>query len=302
MGLVFQIDYDFDDAAHNRLLGLDPEREAVYAQVTVWPERRGGTLPYSVPDLSPERFGPVAPASGLSARHDVVYAEIQQIQRASLVFRPAQVPTKEALQVTATLPPTWRTLPPHVRQARELAYDEAVVQRRSKRNFVDHALPEQAVVNLLHLACDTLRPAEAGPQPSNGGLQVGFLSGSVTGLAPGMYLLDSTERKIGCWRTGLLTPPMATVCLDQHWLKNAGLHFLLMVNLEALDRFWGGRGYRYAMLEAGRLGQSLYLGATALGLGCCGIGALYDDEARRLLDLTPDSALVYLVAVGPVRG
>jgi nitroreductase len=55
------------------------------------------------------------------------------------------------------------------------------------------------------------------------------------------------------------------------------------------------------MLTAGRLGERLYLAATALGLGCCGIGAFYDFEAVELLDLKKESRLLYLVAVGPVK-
>jgi len=94
---------------------------------------------------------------------------------------------------------------------------------------------------------------------------------------------------------------MTPACLDQNWLANAAVHFVFMANLQRLDRLYGGRGYRYAMLNAGRLGQLIYLGATALGLGCCGIGALYDHEAQKILGLNVDSALLYLVAAGPVK-
>ena len=55
------------------------------------------------------------------------------------------------------------------------------------------------------------------------------------------------------------------------------------------------------MMDAGILGQRLYLGSTALGLGCCGIGAFYVHEARSLLDLNDDSYLLYLVAVGRIK-
>ena len=55
------------------------------------------------------------------------------------------------------------------------------------------------------------------------------------------------------------------------------------------------------MLEAGRLGKAIYLGATSLGLGSCGIGALYDWEARELLGLNNESFLLYLVAAGLVK-
>ena len=55
------------------------------------------------------------------------------------------------------------------------------------------------------------------------------------------------------------------------------------------------------MLTAGRLGQRLYVAAEAMGLGCCGIGALYDSEAMEMLGLNQTSRLLYLVAVGNVK-
>jgi nitroreductase len=85
------------------------------------------------------------------------------------------------------------------------------------------------------------------------------------------------------------------------WLKNAALHLVFMTDLAALGRAWGPRGYRYAMIEAGRLGQQAYLAATALGWGACGIGAIYDREAAELLDMTVDGALLYLVGAGPFK-
>jgi nitroreductase len=38
-----------------------------------------------------------------------------------------------------------------------------------------------------------------------------------------------------------------------------------------------------------------------MGLGCCGIGALYDGEAAEMLELNQSSRLLYLVAVGNVK-
>jgi nitroreductase len=55
------------------------------------------------------------------------------------------------------------------------------------------------------------------------------------------------------------------------------------------------------MLDAGRLGERIYLSATAMGLGCCGIGAFYDAEASQLLSLNDSSHLLYLVAVGIIN-
>jgi nitroreductase len=54
-------------------------------------------------------------------------------------------------------------------------------------------------------------------------------------------------------------------------------------------------------MESGRIAQRIYLAATGLGLGCCGVGALYDEEAQALFDLNPDSALFYVVAAGRIK-
>jgi nitroreductase len=94
---------------------------------------------------------------------------------------------------------------------------------------------------------------------------------------------------------------MTHICLDQDWLANAAFHFIFLANLDALDHTWGPRGYRYAMMTAGRLGHRIYVAATALGLGCCGVGAYYDGEAATLLELNDSSRMLYLVAVGPIK-
>jgi nitroreductase len=49
------------------------------------------------------------------------------------------------------------------------------------------------------------------------------------------------------------------------------------------------------------MGQAFYLSTTALGIGCCGIGAFYDDEAARRFCLRANASLLYLLAAGPVR-
>ena len=51
--------------------------------------------------------------------------------------------------------------------------------------------------------------------------------------------------------------------------------------------------------EAGAIGHRLYLAAEALGLAATGIGAFYDDEVHRYLNLTPGQGqVVYHFAIG----
>jgi SagB-type dehydrogenase family enzyme len=53
------------------------------------------------------------------------------------------------------------------------------------------------------------------------------------------------------------------------------------------------------MLEAGHLGQNLYLTATALGLAPCGVGAYFDDDFNRIVGVDGEEELtVYVMCVG----
>ncbi|MFO7459438.1 MAG: nitroreductase family protein, partial [Desulfatiglandales bacterium] len=174
-------------------------------------------------------------------------------------------------------------------------YPDCVFMRRSSRNFVKQLVSKEHMEGLLQAMC----ASEQGKYDES--LAAGFLSGRVEGMGKGFYLLDRNRKVAGMVAQGAYVEPMARICLDQDWLANAGVHLLLLADLEVLDRTWGPRGYRYAMMTAGRLGQRLYLAASAMGLGCCGIGAFYDQEARELLGLSETSRLLYLVAVGEVK-
>jgi SagB-type dehydrogenase family enzyme len=64
-------------------------------------------------------------------------------------------------------------------------------------------------------------------------------------------------------------------------------------------RAHSNRGYRYVHFEAGATGHRLYLAAEALGLAATGIGAFYDEEVHRYLNLTPkEGQVVYHFAIG----
>ena len=52
-------------------------------------------------------------------------------------------------------------------------------------------------------------------------------------------------------------------------------------------------------MDAAHICQNFYLACEDLGLGCCGIGAFFDDEMDDLLGLDSENeATVYLAAVG----
>lgn len=296
--MPWKLHYDFDDEGATRLLGLDGTREVVLAAVRV-PGKKGDLVGVaaSEPPLLPDR---VREASRVS-RREVDYPIILDMHRAGIGISGDIAASPDMPKALGLSPSAWETLDPVSSRPEKGSFRETVLRRRSRRNFVKNPLERDAMSALLETLC-VQTPAACVPELNQEiSLGTGFLMGDEGPLAPGFYLLDPGRPAFGPIAPGLYLEKMAHICLDQAWLRNACVHFLLLADLEGLDRRWGGRGYRYAMMTAGRLGQRLYLAATALGLGCCGIGAFYDGEAVDLLDLKGGKRLLYLVAVGQVK-
>ena len=76
--------------------------------------------------------------------------------------------------------------------------------------------------------------------------------------------------------------------LGQDLAGNACVAFSMIGDLERAVRAHGDRGYRYVHFEAGAIGHRLYLAAEALGLGATGIGAFFDEDVHRYLNLAPE--------------
>jgi SagB-type dehydrogenase family enzyme len=91
----------------------------------------------------------------------------------------------------------------------------------------------------------------------------------------------------------------AGLSLGQELAGNACVAFSMIGDLERAARSHGNRGYRYVHFEAGAIGHRLYLAAEAVGLGATGIGAFYDEEVNRYLDVAPEQRqVVYHFAIG----
>ena len=282
-GLPARLDYDFNDAAINSFLCLDQTREACLAQV----HALGCSPATPVYDTGPPESDNL-PDFSRSAVRSSTPPEILTVHQACSA--PGCKPTSREVphdQDTTRLPD------PVI-----LASTSSTIQRRrSRRNFVSRPASARDLVDILSLAC---RDIDAGP-PCADAVQIGFLANADSGLTPGYHLLHRGICSTTLVRPGTFMNRAAHICLDQGWLENAAIHLVLSANLEALEKDCGPRAYRYAHLEAGRIGQRTYLAATAKNLGVCGIGAFFDNEATTLLSLPQGHALLYLVAFGPVR-
>lgn len=296
LGLSFVLSYDFDDSLVNRLLGLDETKEVALAMVHLSSEAGGAPPVKQGAPALPEAFHKASVVS----RNEIDYPTVREMHQAGISSFAPGAPMPRMVRELGLLPDAWHPIPEPAQPPEAMDYPEALFRRRSKRNFIPRPIPRDSLHGLLRtqLATDQEDVERAA---YHSGLCTGFIVGNAEGMDPGFYLLDPEARAAGPVTSGTFTQKMAHICLDQQWLSNAGIHFLYMTNIHTLEQAWGPRGYRYAMLHAGRLGQRLYVAATAMGLGCCGIGALYDGEAAALLGLNKASKLLYLVAVGQIK-
>ena len=291
LDLPCHVSYDFDDSAVNTLLGVDGGREACLAVVII----PGGAARDETGNSHFEGLSH-ADASRVSPREEIP-AAIQRIHEASCHIVGAKGRQCDILPECGVRPQQWQ--PIHLKDPfpEKMNFSQAVMTRRSRRNFVSRFLDRQELQALMQTIW---MPDDGHFQPFHF-IVTGMIVGSCEGLDSGQYWINPLTHSIGQVRPGVLSADMAAIALNQQWMASACLQFFFVAPLFVIETLWGPRAYRYAMISAGRLAHRIYLGATALGLGCCGIGAFYDQEASALLGLNHLSDLLYMVAAGPIK-
>jgi len=186
---------------------------------------------------------------------------------------------------------------------------DVIARRRSERAFVAAPL-SRAELGLLVFATQGITAVWQGyalrAAPSAGALypiETYLVINRVTDVASGIYHLNIQRACLEQLRPGSFGRELSAAALGQTMAEHCGAVFIWTA-LPARSMWkYRERAYRYLYLDAGHMGENLYLAATALGLGCCTIGAFFDDEVNALvgIDGMAETAL-YLGAVGRVQG
>jgi len=96
-----------------------------------------------------------------------------------------------------------------------------------------------------------------------------------------------------------VTPALCKAALDQTMVMESAVVFIWTAVVARSKWKYGERAYRYIYMDAGHIGQNLYLAAVALGLGCCTIGAFFDDEVNEILNVDgTEETAVYMGIAG----
>jgi SagB-type dehydrogenase family enzyme len=124
----------------------------------------------------------------------------------------------------------------------------------------------------------------------------------VNELNAGLYHFDIKENQLILLKEGNFGRDLSQAGLGQEMLEEASCIFIWTAIVARSRWKYRERAYRYIYMDAGHIGQNLYLAATALNLGCCTVGAFYDEELDQLIGIEgPEEISIYLGAVGRIR-
>lgn len=125
----------------------------------------------------------------------------------------------------------------------------------------------------------------------------------VEGLTPGAYHYLPMEHALEFLHPIEDLPAAVSESLSgQNWAAKASVVFYWSMVPYRAEWRYGIYAHRVALIDAGHVGQNLYLAATALGLGTCAIAAFQDEACSRLFGLDGEEEyIVYTAPVGTVK-
>ena len=173
-----------------------------------------------------------------------------------------------------------------------VSLERTIKNRRSCRAFRSETLSLGEFSQLLWAAYGTTD--ERGFKravPSGGALYPMDLyavagAGGIQDLEAGTYHYEPRNHTISNILEGDTREALARASLSQMWMAAAPVNLVITAEYGRINVKYGERGIRYALMEAGHIGQNIFLQAESLGLGAGIVGAFHDDSVSKVL-MTP---------------
>jgi SagB-type dehydrogenase family enzyme len=206
--------------------------------------------------------------------------------------------------MTAAKPRTGIVDLPRPDKIGRMALERALATRRSVREYGSRPLKLTELSQLLWSGQGTTNRSGDRTTPSAGALfplELIVAAGRVEGLEPGIYRYRPAKHDMARIAEGDRRSALANAALRQTWIADGAAVIVVTAVYSRTTGKYGERGVRYAHVEVGQTVQSLYLQATALGLGTCVVGAFHDDRLRELLELPGKEEPLAIMSFGEKR-
>lgn len=179
-----------------------------------------------------------------------------------------------------------------------IALEQAIVSRRSYRNFMSKSLTLEQIGQLTWAAQG---------QDSQSGFRTAPSAGATYPLdlfiviKDGVFLYLPAKHSLEQLDDRDLRTELASAALGQSFIATAPLTLVLAAQFSRTTTHYGKRGIRYVYMEAGHTAQNVHLQAEALGLGSVAVGAFDDASVSKTLTLPNYLEPLYMVVVGYCR-
>jgi SagB-type dehydrogenase family enzyme len=186
----------------------------------------------------------------------------------------------------------------------KVSVEKAIQQRRTIRDFKEIPLSIAHLAQLLWAAQGITDPKGVGRSAPSGGarypLDIYVIVGKkgVEGLGEGVYRYAPENHSISLMNKKDLRREIGSASLGQMWMAGASLMFVITAEYRRITGRYGDRGIRYAQIEAGHVGQNLFLQAEALGLGAGIVGAFDDTEVVKVMGIPREHEPLLIMPVG----
>ncbi len=193
---------------------------------------------------------------------------------------------------------------PQAKTQGTVSVEQAINQRRTVRSYIPKMLPLDQLAQLLWSAQGiTGNKGVKRAAPSAGALfpmdvYVVAGQGCVAQLEAGVYHYEPHSHMLSQVAKKDLRIGMARAARSQMWMAGAPVNLVITAEYNRVGVKYGERGVRYAMIEAGHIGQNIFLQAEALGLKAGTVGAFNDMKLTEVLNLPRTHEPLLVMPVG----
>jgi len=186
----------------------------------------------------------------------------------------------------------------------DISLEKAIKERRTIRSFSPEQLTMEQFSQLLWAAQGITDDKGFKRAAASGGalypMDIYAVVGrdGVEGVKAGIYHYEPNDHSISLISEGDFNDALAEASLSQKWMARAPLNLVITAEYGRICGRYGERGVRYAMIEAGHIGQNIFLQAEGLSLGAGIVGAFQDERVIKAIKIHANHEPLLIMPVG----
>ncbi len=180
-----------------------------------------------------------------------------------------------------------------------ISVEKAFSKRRSVREYSNQTLDFKQISQLLWAAQGITSDWGGRTAPSAGAtypIEMYLVVNNSEELSPGVYYYENSDHSLRLVKKGSTGKKLSQASLGQKSIEEAPINIIITAVFQRTENRYGKRAERYVFMEAGHVGQNIYLQAESLGLGTVVIGAFHDDQVKEVLGI--DENVIAIMPVG----